>query len=119
MLAKKYRLNKTKDIEKVYKNGGSLISKILGIKFMKNGLDYSRFTFVVSIKIHKKSTKRNLAKRRMREAVRTNIELIKHGYDVIFLARPGIIDASYEDIKSNIFYILKKADILTPPQQNL
>jgi len=111
MLAKKYRLNKTKDIEKVYKNGKSLIAKILGIKFMENSFNYSRFTFVVSTKIHKKSTKRNLAKRRMRETIRTNIKLIKPGYDVIFLARQGIIDANYEDIKSNIFYVLKKAGL--------
>ncbi len=115
MLAKKYRLNKTKDIEKVYKNGGSIIAKILGIKFMENGLDYSRFTFVVSNKIHKKSTKRNLAKRRMREAIRTNIKIIKPGFDVIFLARQGIIGADYEDIKGNIFYVLKKAGLLTTP----
>jgi ribonuclease P protein component len=113
MLAKKYRLNKTKDIEKVYKNGNSLIAKILGIKFMENGLDYSRFTFVVSTKIHKKSTKRNLAKRRMREAIRTNMSRIKPGVDVIFLARPGIIDAEYGEIKDNIFYVLKKAGLMT------
>ena len=55
MLPKKYRLTNKKDFEKVFKIGQGRHAKILGIKFVKNNLENSRFGFIVSKKVFSKA----------------------------------------------------------------
>lgn len=90
MLAKKYRLTKDKDFEKVFKKGKGFKEDFLFLKSIKNGLDYSRIGIVVSSKLAKKATERNLIKRRLRELARKSILKIKPGFDIAIVASAGI-----------------------------
>jgi len=59
----------------------------------------------VGISVSKKaggSVRRNLIKRRIREAIRRNAELLPANEDVVIVARRGIITAGYEDIERDI-----------------
>ncbi len=73
-----------------------------------NGLSASRFGFSVSKRVGKATT-RNRVKRRMREAVRMQIDLLVPGWDVVFIARPQISMASYGDIESSVTHLLDTA----------
>lgn len=111
MLAKKFRLKRKKDFEKVIEKGKHLIENFLILKTLKNNLESSRIGFVVGKKISKKATVRNKIKRRLREVTRANIAKIKPGYDLIFLAKKGIERESLLELKKVVKSLLGKAKI--------
>lgn len=92
MLKRLNRLTKTKDIEKVNKDGKSFFTKFFILKFVKNNLNNSRVTVVVSTKISKNATKRNRLKRIMREQIRLQYNNIKPGFDLIFYTSKFCLD---------------------------
>jgi len=112
MLPEKFRLQDFGEIEKVKKEGKLIQNPLFGLLVLKredNGL--SRFAFIVSLKISKKSTKRNRAKRLLSEVVRSFLPEIKDGFDLVFLAKKSIIDKSFWDIKKQVEIILKKGGL--------
>lgn len=112
MLPAKNRLKKSAEFDKVYKGGRFFGIKFLNFKFKENNLAVSRFGFVVSLKVHKKSTKRNLLKRRMREVIRLNLDEIRPGYDVVISAKPGSAGMEYQDVEKNILFALGKIELI-------
>lgn len=71
--------------------------------------------FVVGKKVHKRAVKRNRAKRLMREAYRslrkTEEFMLKDYEYLIFLARPAILEADYNQVKEAMKDCFKKAYI--------
>lgn len=116
MLQKKYRLRTFKDFKRVFA-GGSFIknnaNNIIVAKVVKNNLLFSRFAFIVSNKISKSAVKRNKVKRRMREAIRAKIPLIKNGYDIAFIANPPVLKKNYSDISEAVEKLLIKSNLFT------
>jgi ribonuclease P protein component len=117
MLKKLYRLNKTKEIQTLMKKGRSFYSPVLMVKVMANELPQSRFSVVVSNKVSKKATQRNLIKRRLREIVRALLPKLETGADVVILASPKMISSSgkvlgYQDMAQEIEAVFKKARLL-------
>lgn len=72
----------------------------------------SQFGFVVSARVSKKATQRNRIKRLLREAVRENLEKIRSGFSVVFLVKPQSIDKERAELKSEVFKLLQKADLI-------
>ncbi|NQU83717.1 MAG: ribonuclease P protein component [Parcubacteria group bacterium] len=112
MLPKEHRLSKSKEIEKVYKNGKSFFSKNLGVKTLQNNLEQSRFTVVVGLKVSKKATKRNRVKRQLREILRLNVEKITPGFDVMIIALPAILDKDYNELEKDLSDAFKKLKLI-------
>lgn len=112
MLSKEYRLKKKKDFDRVFRQGRSIYQKECGIHFIKNGLENSRFAFVVSAKIFKKAVQRNRIRRIMSEFVRLNLEKIIPNYDVAIVVRSSIKEQDRKEIKKNIIKIFKKAGLM-------
>lgn len=84
----------------------------LGIRFAKNNLPQSRFGVVAGLKVHKRATKRNLIKRRIREALRREYVDRVRGYDVAIVARASALDRSYQQIADELGLLLGRAKIL-------
>ena len=112
MLAKKYRLAKTKDIEAVAKRGQKIFSPYFLIKIFKNDLPHSRITVIVSKKVSNKATIRNRLKRIITEQLRLNFNQIKTGLDILVLISPKILVngkiVDGEKIKQRLFSNLPK-----------
>lgn len=111
MFSKINRLRKTKEIEKVFKNGTSCRSDFLLLKFFKNSLPVSRFAFVVGQKVSKKATVRNRIKRRIREAVKKELPNINAGLDTVWVALRGLENKNTEEIKKDVKCLLQKAKV--------
>ncbi|MCD6471195.1 ribonuclease P protein component, partial [bacterium] len=79
MLSKRYRLRKKGDFERLSKFGKKFYTKEIGLKYIKNNLQISRFGVVVSLKISKKAVVRNKLKRRILDIIKKNIDFIKPG----------------------------------------
>lgn len=111
MLPSKNRLNKTKDIERVFKKGETHREGFLFLKLAENGLTLSRFAFVVGQKVSKKAVLRNKIKRRMREAVKKQLPNIKPGFDGVWVALKGLENENLVETEAAIKEALRKAEV--------
>ena len=114
MLKKLHRITKKSDFDKFFganfkkAKGFSASSNCLILKSLNNDLKISRFAFVISTKIDKRATKRNLVKRRLREIIRLNLKNMKSGYDILIIAKKGIVEKSYQELEKELSYLLKR-----------
>jgi ribonuclease P protein component len=113
MLSAQNRLAKKRDIEQVFKTGRSTYLGDLGMRFCPNGLAQSRFTVLVSLKVHKKATKRNLLKRRLREILRREIVPRLHqSVDGIIMTRKGLLGLEFDELKALMIKLFNKARLV-------
>jgi ribonuclease P protein component len=112
MLSLKNRLKKKKEFERVFKGGKGLKEDFLVLKLVKNNLPQNRFGFIVGTKVSKRATLRNKLKRRLRELIRTRIEEIKTGYDIILIAQPGLEGRDFWELEEITNKIFSRAKII-------
>lgn len=110
-MKRQHRLRRNLDFQRVRRHGESNASPLMVLAFLRNELDYSRFGFVVSKRLGK-AVLRNRVKRRMREAIRLRVAKIKPGFDLVFIARQAINQASYAEIEQRLEQLLKESDLL-------
>ena len=113
MLARKHRLTKESDFKKILKTGKKDKSRFFRICFLRNDLDSSRFAVVASLKISKKSTKRNYLKRQVREIVRLKKSELKDHYDVVVSILPGALREKYADLGADLIALFKKNRLIS------
>jgi ribonuclease P protein component len=112
MLKKEFRLRKQKDFERIFKKGFYFSEKFLMLKSVNNDLRVSRFGIIVSNKISKKASERNRTKRLLRESIRLLQKDIKPGLDCVFIAKDGIINKDFEEVKSSVEKLLRRSGLL-------
>lgn len=112
MLPLSHRLRKTADIRMVFKNGQVLKEGLLLLKKSANDSEFTRFAFIVSLKVSKKATLRNKIRRRLSEIVRAKLPEIKSGLDIILIGLPGIEKEDFEIIEKMVNNALIKARII-------
>ncbi len=114
MLSKINRLQKEKDIERVFKKGRGFKEDFLIIKTLKNDSNKIRFGFVISQKVSKKASIRNKIKRRLSELVRSKLKskaLVNHS-DNLLIAAPGLEIKDFWEIEETMNKLFQKAGII-------
>lgn len=106
MLPQANRIKKKKDFDLIFKKGKTFKGSFLILKVLKNNLNRSRFGLMVSLKISKKAVIRNKIRRRASEIIRTKLNNIKTGFDLVFIALPGIEKKEFQEVKKIIDDIL-------------
>jgi len=113
MLSKKHRLPLAVGFERIKKEGRIINGPLFGLLIAtRNTGDETRFGFIISTKIDKRSVVRHRIKRLLSEAVRLNLDKIKPGYDLVFLAKKSVVGKSFEEIKKEVENSLAKANLL-------
>lgn len=109
MLAFKYRFHGHGSLRYVYKNGDTLRSHIVTIKYINNPRrKNSRFSVVVSKKIHKKAVGRNRIRRRLYEIIRRHMIDQLPGYDVVMIvASSEIITMPHDELENQIISLVQ------------
>ena len=111
MLPKENRLKKNNQFSYIYKHGQTKHTSILSLSFVKTKFKPFKVGFTVSKKIGK-SVVRSKVKRRLREAFKKLINSVNENYNYIFIARPGIENATFEEISVAIIKLLEKSNLL-------
>ena len=100
-------LKKNKEYRTVYSRGKSVADRHLVIYFLANNLEYCRFGFTVSKKVGNAVT-RNRIRRLLKEACRLNGNHWPGGYDLVLVARRGIVGLAYKQAEDSLLKLMKK-----------
>jgi len=112
MLSREYKLKKDNDFKKVFEKGKSYRDDFIKIRFLKNGLEITRFGIVVSSKISKKAVARNRIKRRLEEIIHSRLDQVKSGFDIVILFEPKVVDKNYKQIEEAFVNLVEKAKLI-------
>ena len=104
-------MRSNKQFQRVRREGRSCAHPLLVLCASPNGLEQSRFGFSASHWVGN-AVVRNRAKRLMREATRLRQGDIKEGWDLVFIARNPIREASFKQVDQAVRQLLRRAGLL-------
>jgi len=113
MLQQQHRFHGHGSLKFLYKNGQTIRSPFLLVKYIKNPhRKSSRFTVVVSKKITKSAVKRNTLRRRIYEIIRLSLPNIKNNYDVaIIVIKESLLEVNHQNLNNLIKQVFSQAKL--------
>ena len=114
-MKKENRLKKRKEFAYIFKKGEAISARHLVLTYTKSKLKNYKVGFSCGKKVGI-AVVRNKVKRRIKEAVYFYRYNIKSGYNYIFVAKQNASMASFEEIKSEFEFLLKKANVFVENQ---
>ena len=108
------RISGVKDVAALLAGGKWMRSELLKVCFMRNDLEYSRIVVAVPKRLFKRAVKRNLLKRRIREAYRLQKELLgatpgaaATGFDILLQYNSPEV-ADFSAIRDDVAVVLRR-----------
>ncbi len=93
----------------VFSRGISRATGLLVVKFVSNGLGFSRYGFSIGKKVGG-AVVRNRLKRRLRELMR--VARLVPGWDIVVIARPKAAESGFSEIRDSLLSLLHRGDLL-------
>ncbi|MFA4954972.1 MAG: ribonuclease P protein component [Patescibacteria group bacterium] len=116
MLPRAKRLTKQRDFIKLAQQGRSIFGPLATLRVRQITGEKSKVAFITSTKVMKKAVDRNRAKRRMREAVRANWNLILPEMHLLFILKPEACTVEYKSMLEEVARLISKIpEALTKP----
>jgi ribonuclease P protein component len=110
LLRAEQRLRRAADVAYVRQAGQAWRHPLLVLLACPNGRSHSRFGFITSRRIGQ-AVVRNRVKRRLREAVRQQLDDVATGWDCLFIARESIAQADYGAVATAVTQLLQRANL--------
>lgn len=102
-------IKKSEEFNRARSKGKTFRNKQFTMNRCPNGLQYSRFGFIITKKVGK-ATVRNKLRRRLKALVRERLDSIEKGFDFVIVPRPQTSELSFMELEKNldhIFYTTK------------
>lgn len=109
-MQKNWRLRSPKLFKKVYQEGKYSLNNLLVIHFLAWEGE-TKIGFSVSKKIGG-AVVRNKVRRRLKAILSKVVADLKEGVLIVFVARPPAATASFDQLKSSVINLLKRAKLL-------
>jgi len=109
-MKRKFRLRKSTDFKRVRRLGKSYAHPFVVLIKHPNDEKSSRFGVAAGRSIGN-AVERNRAKRRIREIIHPYISTILDGWDIVFLARKAIHNATPAELKTALNELIKRAEL--------
>jgi ribonuclease P protein component len=108
---RKYRLVSSNDYLRVRRTGKSFAHPLAVLVSLPNALGYTRFAVSAGRTVGN-AVKRNRAKRMLREAIRSHMNKITPGWDVVMVARQPLPDARFQEVDEAVKLLLLRAHLI-------
>lgn len=118
MLKKIYRITKDKEFQAIYRRGRYQSTALFSIHYLPSKRNLTRFGIVISKKITKKATERNLLKRRVREIARELQPKIIGKYDIVISIKKPVLEKDFNELRKSIISSFEKANLLNHENNN-
>ena len=109
-MEKENRLKKRKQFNWTFKHGQKCYSKNLILVYNSSWAKEYKVGFSVTKKVGK-AVVRNKVKRRLKEVVRKFKNNIAPKHTLIFIAKPEVVNISFDEIVCEVQYLLKKSGL--------
>lgn len=116
VLPRRFRLSDKARFRQVRQKGASYAHPLMVLSCLPNPESATRCGFTVSKRIGK-AVARNRARRRMSEAMYLLWDMVAPGWDMVWVARPGINEAEFGELQSACARLLRRAHLLTGAEQ--
>lgn len=103
------RITNPQDFKRVRRDGESYAHPLVILVSCPNGLGHHRFGVTTSRSLDR-AVDRNRAKRRLRHALRSLDAEGSRGRDHVLIARPGILQADWEELLRALSQLLEEAE---------
>ncbi len=104
-------LKKTLQFKKVYNSKKVISSDLLVMYYKKNNTSTNFYGITISKKVGK-AVVRNRLRRIIKELLRSHLQNIKKGYDIVIVVRVRANTSDYKRLSKALFYMLKKGGFL-------
>lgn len=113
MLSFTHRFHGHGSLRYVYKNGRAVRTHLMTLKYVSNPhRKHSRFSVVVSKKVHKGAVGRNRIRRRLYEVIRQEIPKINKPHDVaVIVFTSEVMTMSYEELTTTVQNLFEEAHL--------
>ncbi len=111
MLKKENRLKKRYQYNYVYRVGAKANGLFMTLYATSSKTKNIKVGFSVTKKVGK-ATRRNLARRRLREIVKKQLPKLKQNYNIIIVAKDNILSATFESLKVEFEKLIRKLDLI-------
>jgi ribonuclease P protein component len=118
-LSKKQRLTKASLFREAFAQKRSFVGRLIVLWVRKGEGASLRFGVVTSKKVSNRAVDRNRARRVLRAAYRELRNELSGNVDVVVIARRWILNASHDEIVSELRRLCKKAGLLKTEPQNI
>jgi ribonuclease P protein component len=109
-------LTRPQDFAALQSDGTIRSHPLLSIRFLRTDLDTTRFGLSTGRKLGG-AVIRNRVRRRIREVLRVMAPAFQPGWDVLVIARPGIVDADHLTLVGALRRVLARGGVLGGPAQ--
>lgn len=107
----KYTLKLNKEFKRLYYRGKCAVTRTVVVYVQKNRFKHSRLGLTCGKSVGN-AVKRSRAKRLMRESYRTLSPQLKQNYDIVIIARSGIVGKKCGAVLKDMRYAFSKLDII-------
>ena len=101
-------IKSSREYTEIINNSKSKKSKYFSIYYRKNN-DSNRYGITVPKKTGTAVT-RNKIKRRIKNIIDNNKNIVQKGYDYVIIVKKGIVDLTYQDMEKELLKLLSMGD---------
>jgi len=114
---RRFRLRSSTDFERVRRSGKSYPHPLVVLVCAQNELAQARIGVAAGRSVGN-AVARNRAKRVLRACVDARLEMLRPGWDLIFLARKPLVEASFQDAMLAVERVLGRAKLLVQSNEH-